>query len=255
MEGGNKAQEAQGKAANGHAMHELASSDFPTTHPLSADELSDLKLTHSAMRDENVYMAFSSLRTHVIQKLGRHDCSIVVSSVAPGGGASFVAMNLAAAFASDSTRSAILLDCNFSGSRYKDLGDDESVPGITDYVYGSPGITLDDLMLDVGIPRLRLLPGGKLRSNRVELFTRPRTQQMFEELRSRFPDSAIIVDAPSPSASANANVIASYCDGVVLVVPYGQVTQQDVRVVARSFPEGKILGSVFNDVPHWRMAK
>ena len=229
--------------------------EFPTGKALTPDELSMLRITHGAMRNENVYVAFSSLRTHIIQRLGRHDCSIVVAAVSPGGGASFVSMNLAAAFASDESHSAILVDCNFSGRRFKEFGDDESVPGITDYIFGTAAAPLENLLTDVGIPRLRLLPGGRMRSNRAEFFTRPRAQKMFEELRGKHRNRTIIVDAPPPSISANANVIAVHCDAVLLVVPYGSVTQQDVRVAARSFPAGKVIGSVFNDIPHWRTAK
>ena len=229
--------------------------EFESNDPLSADELSDRRIAHGAMRDENVYSAFSRLRTHIVQKLGKTNCSVVVASVCPGGGASFVAMNLAAAFASDTTRTALLMDCNFSGDRFEQLGDDKSVPGITDFIYGTASASLNDLMMDIGVSRLRLLPGGRMRSSRSEFFTRPRAKQMFEEICTSNPNRAVIVDVPPPSMSAYSNVIATYCDAVLLVVPYGQVTQQDVRVAARSFPREKIVGSVFNDIPHWRTAR
>jgi Mrp family chromosome partitioning ATPase len=229
--------------------------EFETNRSLSADELSDLRISHGAMRDENVYSAFSKLRTHIVQKLGKNNCSIAVSSVCPGGGASFVALNLAAAFASDATRSALLVDCNFSGDRYEELGDNKDIPGITDFIGGPAVCSIESLMFDIGIPRLRLLAGGRMRDSRVEFFTRPRAKQMFDEICTQNANRAVIVDVPPPSMSAYANVIATYCDAVLLVVPYGQVTQQDVRVAARAFPREKIIGSVFNDIPHWRTPK
>jgi Mrp family chromosome partitioning ATPase len=226
--------------------------EFPSKKNRQADELSNLRLYHSAMRNEKVHTAFTNLRTHIIQRTGKRSCSIVVSAVTQGGGASFVALNLAAAFASDSSGSAVLVDCNFAGRRYEQFGDNESRPGVTDYVDGT-ATTIEHLMTDIGIPGLRLLTGGRMRSSQREYFTRPRARQMFSELCNRDDNRAVIVDAPPSLLSANANVLAEYCDAVLLVVPYSKATEQDVRAAVRSLPPGKLLGSVFNDVPHWRV--
>jgi Mrp family chromosome partitioning ATPase len=227
--------------------------EFPSKKVQEAAELSNLRLYHSAMRNEKVHAAFTNLRTHIIQRTGKRSCSIVVSAVTQGGGASFVAMNLAAAFAADSSGSAVLVDCNFAGRRYEQFGDNESRPGVTDYVDGS-AVTFEHLMPDIGIPGLRLLTGGRMRNSQREYFTRPRAKQMFSELCNQHDNRAVIVDAPPTLLSANANVLAAYCDAVLLVVPYGKATEQDIRAAVRSLPPGKLLGSVFNDVPHWRVA-
>lgn len=218
---------------------------------LSADSLSRRKIYHAAMRDDSVHKAFTNLRTHLIQRTGKRSCSIVVTALSKGGGASFVSMNLAAAFAADSSGSAILVDCNFSGRRHEEFADDESRAGITEFVDGTAN-SVQALFAHTGIPGLRLLGGGKLRATQREFFTRPRARAMFQEISKQNPDAAVIVDAPPTLLSANTNVIANYCDAVLLVVPYGKVAQQDIRAAIRSIPADKLVGSVFNDVPHWR---
>lgn len=243
---------AETSVSSGHSDRFSSAQDPRTVkEALSPDDLSNKRIYHAAMRDERVHKAFTNLRTHVIQRTGKRSCSIVVTAMTPGGGASFVALNLAAAFASDSSGSAILMDCDFSGRRYDELGDDESQAGITEFVDGT-AISLTPLLVDVGIPNLRLLGGGRLRGPQREIFTRPRARLMFQELGSHHPDAAVIVDAPPTLLSANANVIANYCDAVLLVVPYGKAGSQDVRAAIRSIPPGKLVGSVFNNVPHWR---
>lgn len=222
----------------------------PARPRMDVDELSRLRIYHSAMRDERVHSAFTNLRTHVIQRTGKRNCRIVVSSVAAGGGASFVALNLAAAFASDSSASAVVVDCNFAGARFTQLGDDGTLPGVTDYIDGTAA-SVSQILTDVGITRLHLVTGGTARTTQREYFTRPRAEAMFKELGACFEDNAVVVDAPPALLSANANILAGYCDAVLLVVPYGRSAQQDVQVAIRSMPSGKILGSVFNNVPHW----
>lgn len=225
---------------------------FPVgTSLLSPEELSNHRVYHAAMRNKEAHTAFTNLRTHVIQRTGKRSCSVVVTAINHGGGASFIAMNLAAAFASDSSGSAILVDCSFRGRRYEQFGDSETNPGISDYIDGTAP-TLDDCMTDIGIPRLRLLAGGTSRDPQREYFTRPRAREMFRDLQTRYQNCAVIVDAPPALISANVNVIASYCDAILLVIPYGGATEQEVQAAMRSLPNGMLAGSVFNDVPHWR---
>lgn len=257
IEGGNnspvtgKFQDNSNATIERERLHAPVSELRSEKEPLPADSLSKKKVYHAAMRDERAYKAFTNLRTHLIQRTGKRSCSIVVTAMSNTGGASFVAMNLAAAFASDSSGSAILMDCNFSGRRYGEFGDDESQAGITEFVDGT-ATTLSPLLADVGIPGMRLLGGGKLRATQREYFTRPRARLMFQEISSQHPDAAVIVDAPPTLLSANAKVIANYCDAVLLVVPYSNATQQDISVAIRSIPADKLVGSVFNNVPHWR---
>ena len=228
------------------------SAEFASAHPRSAEELAQLRIYHATMRDERVHTAFTNLRTYIIQRMGKRSCSIVVTALVEGGGGSFVSMNLAAAFAADASGAAILMDANFGGARFAQLGDDESRPGITDFIAGKVS-TLPSLLTDPGVAGLRLLGGGTLRGVPREFFTHPRAPLLFEDIRRQYPDCAVVVDAPPALLSANASVLAKYCDGVLLVVPYGRASEQDARAAFRSMPGGKLLGSVFNDVPHWRV--
>lgn len=243
-------------SATHERLNELPTAPIRESFPvgkglLSPEDLSNLRIYHAAMRNKEAHKAFTNLRTHVIQRTGKRSCAVVVTAITHGGGASFVAMNLAAAFASDSSGSAILADCSFRGHRYVQFGDNDGNPGISDYIDGTAP-TLDDCMTDIGIPRLRLLAGGTSRDPQREYFTRPRAREMFQDLQVRYQNCAVIVDAPPALVSANVNVIASYCDAILLVIPYGGATQQEVQAAMRSLPNGMLAGAVFNDVPHWR---
>lgn len=248
--GGQKPAEL-GAPAN-ESNNDLVRDTFPdVATSLTSEELAALRIYHTAMRNRTVHKAFTNLRTHVIQRTGKRSCSIVVTAVSPGGGASFVALNLAAAFATDSSGLAILADCNFAGHRYEQFGDSGTTSGISDYIDGTEN-SLDGCMTDIGIPRLRLLTGGTQRDPQREYFTRARAKEMFVELASRYENCAVVVDAPPALVSANVNVLASYCDAILLVVPYAGATTPELQATVRSLPKGMLVGSVFNNVPHWR---
>src|SRR5690625_7925960 len=79
----------------------------------------------------------------------------MVSSVSVDGGASFTAINLAAAFAMDERRTALYIDCNLHDPYATKLLPAEPEYGLTDYLE-NPELNIEDIIYASGIPRLRI---------------------------------------------------------------------------------------------------
>jgi Mrp family chromosome partitioning ATPase len=71
-------------------------------------------------------------------------------------------------------------------------------------------------------------------------------RRFVEELRSRYRDRNVILDAPSLATSADARILAELADFIVLVVPSGRVAEGQLRSALDVLPEKKLLGVVFN---------
>jgi protein-tyrosine kinase len=70
-----------------------------------------------------------------------------------------------------------------------------------------------------------------------------------KEIKRRYLDRYIIVDSPSVGDfSADTRIIAELCDFVVLVVPYGKVTDSEIRASIEILGQHRIAGVVFNNV-------
>jgi exopolysaccharide/PEP-CTERM locus tyrosine autokinase len=213
---------------------------------LSYAEMENLGLIYPGMRQAQALNAFRELRTNIYQgAAGRQNFVLLVSAIVPGGGASYVATNLAAAIALDESRTSIVVDCNIYEPALHRMLPVEPDFGLVDYLE-NVALDIKDVIYATGVRRLRLIPAGNRRDPGAELFTSSRMRRFVEELRSRYRDRNVILDAPSLATSADARILAELADFVVLVVPAGRVTDSQLRATLDALPENKLLGIVFN---------
>ena len=217
---------------------------------MSFDEMSDAKLFFTEMADRKVYNAFRNLRTTVSQRVSEPSPIIMVTSCVLNSGGSFVAMNLASSIAMDASRTSMLVDCNFSSPGFKDLSVTDIKVGLKDYLYDS-NHSVNEIIYPTGIPRMRLIPAGNSEVPIAEFFTSVRMKNLFTEIQKRYQQRFIIVDAPPVSENADTRILSQVCDHVILVVPHGKVTEEQVLTAARAVGKEKLLGTVFNNQPRF----
>jgi Mrp family chromosome partitioning ATPase len=214
---------------------------------LSYAELDDLKIIHPGMRNPEVLNAFRELRTNLYRLAAdKENFVLLVSSIAPEGGASFVSLNLGAVIALDESKTSIVVDCNvYDPSLHRILPVDPDY-GLVDYL---ENVTLDlkDIIYSTGVRRMRMIPVGSRRQPGTEFFTSSRMRRFLQELRVRYRDRYIVIDAPSIGASADARILAELVDYVVLVVPYGKVTDAQLQASIDAVGEQKLAGVIFNN--------
>ncbi len=214
----------------------------------SRTELEQRGVICPEMAENETVKALREIRMRITQKTEGNNGVVLVTSLVRRGGGSFIAFNLAAAFAFDAGRTALLVDCNLRNPAMPRLFPDCPRPGLTDYL-DEPAVGVGEVIHPVGIERLRVVPAGGPREALGEYFNAPRMQRLVEELRSRYPERFVILDAPPTTESADVHTLASLADWVVLVVPYGRVTTAQIQETAKSFAPEKLIGVVFNAMP------
>ncbi len=213
---------------------------------LSYPELEALKVIHPGMNQPLVMNAFRELRTKLYQLAGdRDNFVLLITSIAPHGGSTFVTTNLGAAIALDESKTALIVDCNVYDPALHRLLPIEPDFGLVEYL---ENITLDtkDVIYSTGVRRLRLVPAGARQQPGAEFFTSSRMKRLIEELRTRYRDRYILIDSPPISSSADARILAELCDYVMLVVPHGQVTLEQVQSGIDAIGPEKLAGVIFN---------
>ncbi|TDK28499.1 polysaccharide biosynthesis protein [Luteimonas aestuarii] len=192
--------------------------------------------------------AFRDLRTRLLALGGDTNFVTLVAPVVPGCGASFVARNLAAAFAFDETKLATLVDCDaLRPAQQTALGVDADTGGLMDYLDGS----VDDLahaQYRTGLPRLYLVPSGGTREITGESFSSLRMRTLVDSLRSSHANRYVVLDGPPVLKSPDARILSDLADLVVLVAGYGKVTTDQIEKAAANFEPDKLAGVVFNDI-------
>ena len=143
-------------------------------------ELEKRRLIHPGMRDGKALNAFRRLRSSLLGKLEKFNCCVMVSAANVGGGASFVASNLAIAFAMDEQKHSLLVDCNFSQhSQSKTFGVD-SETGLYDYLNGFEA-SAENIIHRTLVPRVSMVPAGKPESeDQIEYFTSKKMKDFFK---------------------------------------------------------------------------
>jgi len=211
-----------------------------------ARQLSELRIIHPEMREREVLDSFRDLQTNLLQRIPSENFILMVTGVRRGSGSSFVARNLAAAFALDETRTAVLVDCDLRYPSQHELAPEAS-KGIIEYIEGKSDFS--EIIYDTGVKRLRLVPCVGKRECFSEYFSFPKMGEFFSHLKNRYPDRYLIVDAPSACESADIRMLSSMVDYVLLVAPYGKVTKNILKKATDLIPEEKLAGVVVNNEP------
>ena len=213
---------------------------------LPPPELEERKIIYPGMKNREALNVFRELRTRLYKQAGTEDNFVLmVCALTPEGGSSFVSMNLGAAIALDQSKTSVIVDCNLYAPRLHEALPVEADFGLADYLENVT-LNVEDIIYSSGVRRMRVIPAGNKRQPGVEFFTSSRMRHFVQEVRSRYRDRYVILDAPPLSSFADARILSELCDLVLLVVPYAKTTENQVLAAIESIGEDKLAGVVFN---------
>jgi protein-tyrosine kinase len=188
---------------------------------------------------------FKMLRTNLFfPASGNAPRSIMVTSVFPGEGKSFVTANLAISIAQSIQEHVLVIDCDIRRPCMHTRFGFGEVPGLSEHL--SDDIPLSSLILKTKINKLSILPGGKPPYNPSELLSSQQMSKLLEEVKERYSDRCIVIDSPPPKLTAETSVISRQVDGVLLVVEYGTTPRQMVSELIDIMGKEKVLGIILN---------
>ena len=220
--------------------------DMAEVHQFSESELKQLKIVHSGLKAGGLLKTFRDLRTQVAGIANGRNYSCLICSVVSGGGASYIARNLAASVALDKSKSSIIVDANFYNPSADEIIVTDADSGLTDYL-DQADIGLEDIVYATGIPRVRVIPAGGNREGATERLSSERMKALATELKTRYKDRYVFFDGPSVTESlSDVRLLSSLCDFTLLIVPYGQVTEDQIAEASQAISKNKLAGVVFN---------
>jgi len=190
---------------------------------------------------------FKILRTTILHRLSAKAMrTIMVTSALPGEGKSFVSANLAISIAQNIKEHVLLMDCDIRKPCLHTRFGFGREPGLSEYL--ADGLPLTDLLLKTVVPKLTLLPAGQPTFNPSELLSSERMSGLIEEVRKRYSDRYIMIDAPPTSLTAEGGALARQVDGVLLVIKYGGTPRDMISNLVETLGPDKIFGVVLNRI-------
>jgi capsular exopolysaccharide synthesis family protein len=207
--------------------------------------------------------SFRSLRTTVRFSAGDKNIkSIVVTSSTPLEGKTVVAGNLAIAMAQGGLKT-LLLSTDLRKPTLHKLFGLKPCPGLSDFLLGNGDLsqaikTVTDLMMgQLGVDKIMLTPGidnlhiitcGKIPSNPAELIESDNFKRLLDAVYNDY--DVVLMDTPPIISAADASILATKADGVLLVYRTGQVARRILKRVKDQLDQVKanIIGVVLNCV-------
>lgn len=171
--------------------------------------------------------------------------AVVITSATPGEGKSTIATNLAQVVAK-SGRDVVLVDCDLRKPMQAQAFGVDAQIGLTQVLAGD--VPLRDALVTTDVPRLKLLPAGRIPPNPSELLGSRRMQEAIDELAR---DAFVVLDAPPMLAVTDAGLLAVASDGAILVSVVGQTTKGELALCAKQLDQlgAPLLGTVLNKAP------
>lgn len=168
---------------------------------------------------------------------------ITVTSCNPSEGKSTSSCNLAIAL-SRGQRRCVLIDCDLRKPRLHRVFNVPNRVGLTNFLTGSA--TLDKITKTTEVPELDFIPAGPSPPSPGDLISSEAFKNLIAMLREKYQQ--ILIDSPPIIGFADARLLASVSDGVVLVFKHLSTSREAARLAVQMLfhNNAQILGSVLS---------
>ncbi len=245
-------------------QHEPPVSDKPSSRRPIQVRYSDTKVQAidlEKMKNNRIFSIFDEiettnqikiLRTQVLKKLDAiGGNSLLVTSANPCEGKTFTSINLGVSIAKEFNRTVLIIDADLRKptKRHTAFSTDffslDVEFGLTDYL--KEEADMRDILINPGIERLTLIPGGRPVGNAPELLNSNRMAEMMNEVKTRYGSQRlVIVDGPALLPFPDAMILSTYVDGVLPVVELERTPADHLKRMAEILKGTHIFGTVLN---------
>ncbi len=187
--------------------------------------------------------AFNTLRTNILFS-GKDVKTIIVTSCVAHEGKTTVSFEMAKSLA-EANKKVLLVDADLrksvTVSRYtKERG----VNGLSQILSGQ--VDLENSVYRTQVPNMDMIFAGPYPPNPAELVGSPVFKELLDCVRDAY--DYIIVDAPPLGLVIDAAIMASVCDGAVIVINQGSIKYRMAQDVKNQLSKSgcRILGVVLN---------
>lgn len=190
--------------------------------------------------------SYRALRTNIdFSSIDEELKVIMASSAGPGEGKTTTIANLAVTYA-QSERKTILIDADLRKPTAHHTFSLSNRWGLSSVI--SQQCTLEESIQRSHVPNLDIITSGTIPPNPAEMLGSNRMSALISQLRESY--DIILIDTPPLLAVTDAQIVASKCDGAILVVDQGRVKRDIAKRAVQNLQavNARILGVVLNNV-------
>lgn len=178
------------------------------------NDFGNAALVSMVERNSPMAEAYRHLRTSLLfSSAGTPPKTILITSTAQSEGKTTTAVNTAITLA-QSGADVVIIDCDLRRPRLHNHFGLENTRGLTNYLSGDNGAA-DLIRTCEGAHGLKIITSGPIPPNPAELLSSNEMQDLLGVLSGRFKH--VIIDSPPAISFADASILSTLVDGVVLV--------------------------------------
>lgn len=173
--------------------------------------------------------------------------TILITSSVPGEGKSFIAANLAVAFAQSGTR-VLLVDCDIRKGRQHYIFDSHNHKGLSNLLLENVREKYPEYITETMIKNLSVMFRGVTPPNPSELLGSAKNKELIEILKNDY-DLVIFDSAPiNDGGLTDSLIMSTLVDGVVIVSVHKETPASLLKATKKSLENvnANILGTVIN---------
>jgi capsular exopolysaccharide synthesis family protein len=190
--------------------------------------------------------AYRILRTNIeFNKPNRNANTFTLVSGGPGEGKSTTLNNLAYTCAQGGYN-VLIVDADVRRPSQHRFFDMEEKNGLVDYLQGQAEV--EDLIRPTKLDNLSFLPSGLLPPDAMNILNTQRMVDLIAKLKKQY--DLVFIDSPPILGVSDASVLASECDGTVMVVQHRRFPRAMLQRVKQAVLQsgGSLIGVVLNNV-------
>ncbi len=190
-------------------------------------------------------LPFDLLRTQVLQKMQENGWkTLAVTSPSMHSGKTLVAINLAMTIAHHPDHHAVLVDFDLRRPSIGAYLGIESGPSLYDVFAGQA--ELEQAVVDVGMPKLSVIPTERAVPGAAEVLGSARATQLIERIKTTAPGGITVFDLPPVVAVDDVIAVLPKIDCVLMVVANGMSTKREIHESQRHLDRANVIGYVLN---------
>ena len=171
--------------------------------------------------------------------------TILVTSSVPGEGKSFIAANLACAFANSGSR-VLLVDCDIRKGRQHRIFGDHNKKGLSNLLLDDVRLVYNEYINETAIKNLSVIYKGMTPPNPSELLNSDKNKQLISILAENF--DIVIFDGAPVIGLPDSLIMSTLVDGVIIVTACKETSISMLEDTKRNLQNinANILGVVLN---------
>lgn len=171
---------------------------------------------------------------------------VMITSALPGEGKTYTTLNLAFSIAMELDSTVLLVDGDIiTASLSAQLGV-ENQPGLMELLDPNQDFELPDVLISTDLPRMKILPAGRLVKNPTELLSSVKMQALVDELATRYSNRIVLFDAPPLLATTEASSLMDHMGQILFVVEAGKTSNESITSAIEKIDQEKVIGIVLN---------